>query len=77
MRPAYRSAITFTHLREHIIPRNRKILCHQFDHAFGSTQSRLSGGREHLADIGVQRIILKREHMHGYTLIDGSDFRTA
>ena len=37
----YRGAFAFTHLREHIIPRNRKILRHQFDHALGSTQSRL------------------------------------
>ena len=77
MRPAYRGAFAFTHLREHIIPRNRKILRHQFDHALGSTQSRLAGGRKHLADIGVQRIILECEHVHGYALIDGSDFRTA
>ena len=77
MRPAYRGAIAFTHLRKHIIPRDRKILRHQFHHTFGAPQSGLAGGREHLADIGIQRIILKREHMHGYVLIDGSDFRTA
>ena len=75
MRPTDRGAFAFTHLREHIIPRNRKILRHQFDHALGSTQSRLAGGREHLADIGVQRIILERKHMHGHIAVDGGDFR--